>query len=422
MMRKTTIRKLTELSFGLLIIAALSACQSPGNAHMVNPTANNISNGENTLWDIWEERATSWALYGASKEQIKQAFQKVEGHDPFRIGPGSWVYELSEVAHKYDSEGLLFEHAGEIEKAVAAYRKALLFYDIARFPLLSTEPRRQVYQRMLMLYEHINKLSGTPVEVVSIPYKNGKIRGYLRLPEGIRKPALVIYTGGLDTWKTNFDGVLAEFTNAGFATFTFDMPGTGENEEVLGPDGYQSYSRVVDYFKNQGELVDGDKIAVYTVSFSGAIGLTLALLDPDVSAVVVRGGGAHHFYVGMPMAIAPGHIMVSPMQQAILWTLGFREDMHANPEGAVGRLKSLRELSLVEQGILKPTSDQAPILNINGDQDPLIPLADFHIVRERGVLQDELLYEGDGHCAPLNLEDHLPKTINWLKEKLDYRI
>ncbi len=106
------------------------------------------------------------------------------------------------------------------------------------------------------------------------------------------------------------------------------------------------------------------------------------------------------------------------MQQAVLWTLGFREDMHQNPEGALETIKSIKALSLVHQGILKPTPHQAPILNINGDQDPLIPIEDFHIVRQRGVLQDELLYEGDGHCAPNNMSGHVPKSIAWLKTKL----
>ena len=413
--------KQVKLTIVWLMVTALSACHNPGSTPMIDSTVNDNSTSEDNVWDMWEERATTWALYGVNKEELKRAFQEVKSHNPFKTGKGSWVYELGKVARRYDAEGLVLEDAGQIAEAVAAYRSALLLYDIARFPVLATQSRRDVYQRMLSLYEHINILAGTPVEVVNIPYKDGEIRGYLRRPEGISNPALVIYTGGLDTWKTNFDSILTELGKSGFATFTFDMPGTGESEEILDTSGYQSYSRVIEYFKNHSELVNGDKIAVYAVSFSGAIGLTLALVDPNVSAVVVRGGGAHHFYTDMPQAIAPAQMMVSPMQQAILWTLGFREDMHMNPEGALRTLASLRALSLVEQGILKPTPGQAPILNINGDQDPLIPLADLHVVRERGVIQDELLYEGDGHCAPRNLSDHLPKSIKWLREKMNYR-
>jgi hypothetical protein len=50
----------------------------------------------------------------------------------------------------------------------------------------------------------------------------------------------------------------------------------------------------------------------------------------------------------------------------------------------------------------------------------LILLADFYVVREEGVLQDGLLYGADGHCAPENLSDPMPRSIRWLKGTMDY--
>jgi hypothetical protein len=228
---------------------------------MNKPVADTTSviTSESTIWELWEERADSWALYGLNKDEIRSAFVKVESHDPFKIGKGSWVYELSEVAQSYEMQALSLENAGCVEEAVAAYRGALLLYDIARFPALTTQPRREAYKRMLSIYEHIHTLTRSPIQVVNIPYKDGRIRGYFRQPEDITNAPLVIYTGGLDTWKTSFDSVLDEFVAAGFATFTFDMPGTGESEESLDADGFKTYSHVVDYFKNYGELVDGEK-------------------------------------------------------------------------------------------------------------------------------------------------------------------
>jgi esterase FrsA len=193
----------------------------------------------------------------------------------------------------------------------------------------------------------------------------------------------------------------------GLAVFAFDMPGTGESEWPLEPDSDRVYSRVVDYLKTRSEL-DGENIAVYLQSFAGLYAVKLALVDPDVKAAVNIGGPIH-------LAFTPEHIKKVPdvMIKTIANAMG--EDLDASFKTMVAKAGPM---SLDKQGLLTRPERQAALLSINGDLDELVPIEDLYIISDRGIEQEQWVYEGDRHCATEHLEEYAPKAAAWLKQHL----
>jgi pimeloyl-ACP methyl ester carboxylesterase len=374
----------------------------------------------------WADRTISWSQQGASFDEIQQAFRSVEEEDLFRTDKGSWTYELRAVGCEHEAIAIELELAGDTDGALVEYGKAAKFYEIARFPALVTPEREAIYSRMLELYEHANLLSGNPpIERVAFQYSGESIEGFFQTPAGVEDPALIIMTGGLDTWRTSYERYLKTFWEAGFATFIFDMPGTGFNPVVLDPEGDKMYGAAIEHFKDH-DGINGEKIGVYTISFSGSIGVELALSDQNVGAVVDNCGGAHHVFASQPQIILTPGIADSllPLQQAILWTIGFRKNMQDHQDEALDVwANTFPTLSLVNQGLLPvdPGSEQqAPLLHIHGEDDELMTMDDFDLVGEMGVVREVLLYPDDGHCSPLNFDDHQPKAVQFFIEHLEY--
>jgi len=81
-------------------------------------------------------------------------------------------------------------------------------------------------------------------------------------------------------------------------------------------------------------------------------------------------------------------------------------------------IEKIEPFSLERQGLLRAPERQAPLLSINGDQDPLVTIDDLYIISERGIVQEEWVYEGDGHCASDNASEHVPKAAAWIKTQL----
>ncbi len=428
-----------KLSLSVVASLGLAACVSnnevevsasvpslPGFCEESVRSTVHSKNGEKVT-KRWEERAVSWGKRAASYEEIMDVFPYVEEEDIFRTDKGSWTYEFRSAACDHERNAIELAGKGDKEGSIVALRKANAFYDVARFPALVTKEREDIYARMDELYVYFNAVSGNPkVKIETFDYKGHSIEGFFQKPEGLVNPGIIIMTGGLDTWKPSYEKYLKNMWDAGFATFIFDMPGTGSTPVMLDSDGDKMYIAAIDYFKNY-EGINGDYIGVYTLSFSGSIGLELALQETGAKAVVDNGGGAHFIYSKMPPAIALpeyGQPEMTLFQQAILWTLGFRKDMVKYPEEALDVwLNKLPELSLVNQGLLPVKSEKdirSPLLHVHGGKDDLIPMEDYDIVGEMGFVREELLYPEDLHCAPLNFDDHISKTVDFYIRHLNY--
>ncbi len=356
-----------------------------------------------------EERFEGWVRAGAHRAELDEALGRV--YDPTGSGRGSWVYELSVPAAAHEELARGAETAGDRATAAREFHKAAVFYFIARFPFVGSPAKAEAYRKHIDCYlKSVEYASGPPIEVVRIDFEDREIIGYLRLPVdavGGEPPPVVVLTGGVDTWKSDIELQVQAMLAEEMAAFAFDMPGTGESAWPLSADADRVYSRVVDYLKARPDL-DGDRIGVYLQSFAGLYAVKLALVDPDVKAAVNVGGPIHHSFT-LEHAKTVSEVMVRTIAHAM------GDDVD---QPLTELIKRIEPFSLMKQGLLAPPKRQAPLVSINGDQDPLVTIEDLYVISRSGIEQEEWVYAGDGHCASQNFREHLPRAAAWLRERL----
>jgi esterase FrsA len=257
-------------------------------------------------------------------------------------------------------------------------------------------------------------LTNFPLELVNIPFEGKTIRTYFHKREGDFPSSdpqpVLIWSGGLDGWKTGGVEFKQQLMDEGFSVLAIDLPGTGESEWPLDANADRVYSAVIDQLKTRPD-VDADKIAVYFGSFSGVFAIKLALTNPDVSAAVNHSGGIHLFF-NPPLDKIPLLTTTMGMRAtATTYAMGVFDE---NLEVIKAKLATM---SLKTQGLLKPTPNQCPLLSIYGTADRLMPIQDLDVLMDSGVQSTNLVYEGDRHMAWEHQGDHRPKMIEWIKQR-----
>jgi hypothetical protein len=344
-----------------------------------------------------EERFGGWVAAGADEEELDATLKRI--HDPLGSDPGSWVYELSLTASRHELAASEAELGRDMAEAARQYSIAAVYYFIARFPFVSSPAKEEAYRKHIECYLKAAESFDPPLQIVTIPFEGKEIIGYLRIPD-VERPPVVVVTGGVDTWKSDVDLQVEAMLAEGLAVFAFDMPGTGESQWPLEPNSDRVYSAVIEYFKGRPDL-DGENIGVYLQSFAGLFAVKLALVDPNIKAAVNIGGPIH-------LAYTPEHIKKVP--DVMIATIAHA--MGTDPDISFQEMVSRAEpMSLDNQGLLKQPERQAALLH-------LVPIDDLYVISKSDIQQEELVYKGDGHCAPNNMHEYAPKAAAWLKSHL----
>jgi esterase FrsA len=352
-----------------------------------------------------EDRFGGWVRAGANGEELDAALRKI--YDPLGTGPGSWVYELSTSAARHEEIAIRADASGDKDTAFSEYRKASVFYFIARFPFVSSSAKAEAYEKHIRCYLKAARYFVPPLEVIRIPFEGKEIIGYLRVPK-VKRPPLIVTSGGVDTWKSDIDGQVEAMLAEGLAVLAIDMPGTGESQWKLEPDSQRVYSRVLEYMRDRSGI-DGNRMGVYLMSFAGLFAVKLALVDPNVKVAVNVGGPIHLSYT-------PEHIKRVP--EVMIATISHAMGVDPRASNFEEMVERAKPFSLMKQGLLKKPKRQAALLSINGDQDHLVPIDDLYIISRSGIEQDEWVYRGDGHCAPNNMNEYQKRAAIWLKKNL----
>lgn len=350
------------------------------------------------------DRFQGWVNMGVPRDELDRTLRRI--HDLKGDGPGSWVYELSQVAAGYEAAAVHTEETGKPADAGKDWKTASIYYYIARFPYLSSAAREVAYRHHIQCYLKYAAGLQPPLEVVEIPFEGRSIVGYLRVPAGERCPVVVV-TGGVDTWKSDIDGLIEPLLAQGLAVFAFDIPGTGESRWRLAHDNDALFSAVFDYLKTRPEI-NAERLGLYELSFGGYYAVRLALSHPQIDAAVNVGGP-----VAVAFAAKNVHQLPPVMIATIAHAMGLGESF------SLERHKTAIEaFSLDRPGYLRNPRHRPPLLSINGADDDLVPIADLQIISERGIAQDAWIYPGEGHCAMDVMDDWAGKAALWMKDKL----
>src|SRR4030095_569858 len=140
-----------------------------------------------------------------------------------------WCREWCATAAGHEEFAKENEAKGNRQSATEAYLLASMAYHFA----CNNSPQNlyeytPAAKRRVVCYAKAARYRDPPAERHEVPFENFRMASYLRVPQGIKRPPVVVIISGLESTKeearTMEDGLL----HRGMATFTFDGPGQGE--------------------------------------------------------------------------------------------------------------------------------------------------------------------------------------------------
>lgn len=316
---------------------------------------------------------------------------RVATRDFWADAPGGWVYEFSRLAQDYADQG---DHL-----------LAALAYGCAKFPCLADEARRTAQTHQLQEYELASASFPVHFERRTLRLAVGAANVDLpvhvfRAADQLEAAPVLIFSGGVDTWKMDVHHwcvTLAEHTGA--TVLAFDMPGTGENPVLLGPDADALIASLVEAARGIGNGL----VAHLGISFGGNFSAMTGLTG-IVDAAVVLGGPTVASFRPESMDRLP-----YGMADIVGNAMGFTEPVTVEQLSDAGA-------PLNRAGLLHAT-DNAAMLVINGADDYFVPQQDTLVFQGRPGTT-VMLIDGTGHCAMSKAPQIMPTIIAWLREQL----
>jgi hypothetical protein len=326
-----------------------------------------------------------YPLTGLKPADVRQALSDIQSLDR-----DQWARAWGEVAARYVLAAKAADASGNIKEAQDNYLMAWRLYSFARWPTTNSPGKQRAYELSLDAFQGYARYLDPKVETVRIPFEGKEIVGLLRLPKGAQPAPLVFSISALDSRKEEHVERGEIFLHRGLATFSLDMPGTGQAPLAGEPNSERMFSRALDYLATRPEI-DSKRIVVQGGSWSGHWSAKLGILEKArLKAVVVQGAPIHHYF--------------QPDWQ--LKALGTREylfDLFPARASVYGA-KTLEEflafgprMSLKEQGLIGRPA--APMLLVNGDHDSQVPIADLDLMLHAGTPKEAWVNPGGGHMG-----------------------
>lgn len=302
--------------------------------------------------------------------------------------------------------------SGDMQRASELYMKASGYYFMGRFPCPNHPAKERCAQAERETYVAAGAFWKNPVERVSIPFDGRAGEGkeiffLVRRPANVERPPVVVMWGGVDAWKEQMTAASNAFLEQGIATIAMDNAGTGESPVKGVKDAERQFLPVFYWAARQPDL-DGRKVGCLGRSFGGYWATKLAHLHPDrIAAAVNWGGGAHYMF-------QPEWVESSRYPDSYLMELVETRQRMLGAVNDAEYVAFFKRLSLLDQGLLDQPC--APLLLVNGKEDRQCPIADIHLLTERGSPKAVRLFPG-GHMG--NTPQTLPTIVKWLGGHLD---
>ena len=215
-----------------------------------------------------------------------------------------------------------------------------------------TPLKHELYRRYVRLVARAAELSTPAIERLEVPYRHGRLVGWLCLPASGTAAATVVIWGGLSGWGAAYLGAADALTARGLACLLAEGPGQGEPRltDRLYVDEHVAcgFARFLDAVGADRRL--GGAIGVQGNSFGGLFAAHLAARDERVGACVVNG--------------APATPQLPPFRTA-----------RAQFEAALGTQDQQHLTTILDRLRFDPSRHRisAPVLVLQGGADPLVP-------------------------------------------------
>jgi esterase/lipase len=346
------------------------------------------------------------------REEVDEVLRNLTSLDP-----DLWGRAWGKLGARYEALGDEQPSGGKTDPG-GSYYQAYEYFRIGRYPVPSSPEKMNCYQGALRCFIKAAPYLDPPAERIEIPFEGKKVVGYLQIPRGVSRPAVVMHWGGVDGWKEDRRSNSELLHKQGLATFTIDMPGTGENP-VLASDSRaeRTFSAAIDHLQARSD-VDGTRIAVMGGSFGGYWAAKVAHVEAKRLRGAVNWGAGVHLtfqeeWLRPALTVRASQYLMGPasLLDARSYIFGVKalEDV----------LRIAPSLSLVAQGIIDQPS--APLLCINGKEDDQHPVEDIYLLLEHGSPKDVRIIAGAGHMGrkPGQANDEVQRIVTgWLKQRL----
>ena len=215
--------------------------------------------------------------------------------------PGNWIYEFSQVAGEYFKKGKALEQEGDLTGARKAYLRATRYYSIASYPhLKGDELAEQAQLQGNQAYREAGRLMPVPLKILTIPFRDKEINGYLHLPTDAHVVPVVMVSGSIDSLQIDFYRFYEQYLAPnGVGMLTLDMPGIGYSSQFpLVQDTSRLHQAALHYLREEVPFVDNQRIGMVGVRLGGNVAARLAYLEPThLKTVACIGPGLNQFFV-----------------------------------------------------------------------------------------------------------------------------
>jgi alpha-beta hydrolase superfamily lysophospholipase len=320
-------------------------------------------------------------------------------------GGRPWAELAGELADHRTRAAEIALAAGHRLTAVQSARwatGAALFAQMAESD--DTPMKRELYGRYVALVRQVADLSEPPMERIEVPYRHGRLVGWLRLPPTGEITATVVVWGGLSGWGAAYLRGADALAARGLACLLAEGPGQGEprltDQVYIDEDVIDGFARFLDVVCDHPRLGGtAGTVGVQGNSFGGLFAAHLAARDRRVGACVVNG--------------SPSAPRLPPFRtERAQFTAAFGTDRED-------------QLTAVLNGLrFDPARHPiaCPVLVLHGDADPLVndpaiqqPFADA--AGERGRLR---VWPGGEHTLYNHAAERDSIVADWFAEQLKH--
>jgi dipeptidyl aminopeptidase/acylaminoacyl peptidase len=227
-------------------------------------------------WRILSNYVTPWEF-----EQLKA---EITGYE-------QWCGAWSRHAQGHLARGDEALAAGHRLTAGDSYLRAALAYHWASFVFTHDQAQfRAALEAMAKAWAKAAPLLSPPMEILTVPFGNITLNGYLRLPAGpvsagTGRAPVVLLLPGADSAKEELFNLGDHIVARGLAVAAFDGPGQGivSFDAKLRPDQEVAVQAILDVLTARPDL-DGSRVAVGGISYGGLFAIRTAAADHRVRA------------------------------------------------------------------------------------------------------------------------------------------
>ena len=346
--------------------------------------------------DVFSDRSGQFISQGIPAETLEKAKSSIK--NMWTLGPGGWVYEWSLLAENAEKKG--------------DYLLTSLIYGVAKYPCLFNEQQRKVFGKQMKAYLKAAETFPFKFErnVVLVEYKGitTPVIYHVIYAENPKQSPVILLSGGIDTYKMDMHNRGIAVSKATGATVVMiDMPGTGESQISLSSDNIELYKNFISKIKSVGN----GKVGYIGFSFGGYWSARLAMTNV-VDAAVAAGAPMNSSFLNTKAE--EGSVLQPKLGMKGVLSYAFKLDGLVPDSVLQNRLKTF---SLEKLGLMNDIHS-APLLLVNGDNDPYVPNSDVTAFKGLPNIETRLV-PGGGHCASKKAAEVMPSIIEWIKSRLN---